>query len=303
MATKTATDPRVFLVTGSSSGIGRATALLLDRNGFQVFAGVRESEQGEALRQQASDRLTPILLDVTDLHSIEAAVGSVRDVLGGRALSGLVNNAGIDIAGPLETSSIAENRLQFEVNVIGLLTVTQGFLPLLRQSRGRIVNMGSVLGRLAIPFMGTYCASKFALEGLTDALRIELHPWAIHVSLIEPGPVATPLWSRPHLLAGMNQERGAAHELYANANAAAQAAFAKFGKDGISPDKVAEKVFEALTAPNPKPRYLVGRDAKVLSLLAALVPDRIRDRMLVKQFGLPQRLERAIHVTNPDAAR
>src|SRR5215510_5601841 len=161
MTTKNSTHPRAFLVTGASSVIGRATALLLDRSGFQVFAGVRRSEYGEALRRQASERLTPILLDVTDPQSIEAAVSSVSDALGGRALAGLVNNAGIDIAGPLETSSVADARLQFEVNVFGLLAVTQAFLPLLRQSKGRIVNIGSVLGRLAIPHMGAYSASKF----------------------------------------------------------------------------------------------------------------------------------------------
>jgi NAD(P)-dependent dehydrogenase (short-subunit alcohol dehydrogenase family) len=304
MTTKNSTHPRAFLVTGASSGIGRATALLLDRSGFHVFAGVRRSEHGEALRQQASERLTPILLDVTDPRSIEAAARSVADTLGGRGLAGLVNNAGIDIAGPLETSSVAEVRLQFEVNVFGLLAVSQAFLPLLRQTPGRIVNIGSVLGRLAIPFMGAYSASKFALEGLTDALRIELLPWGIHVSLIEPGPVATPLWSKTHLLAGMNEERGvAAGKLYATANAAAQAAFTKFGQSGISPDKVAAKVFEALTAPNPKPRYLVGRDAKALSWLASLVPDRIRDKMLMKQFGLPQRLEGANRDTELEVAK
>ena len=304
MSTKNSTRPRAFLVTGASSGIGRATALLLDRSGFQVFAGVRKSEHGEALRRQASERLTPILLDVTDPRSIEAAARSVADKLGGRALAGLVNNAGIDIAGPLETSSVAEVRSQFEVNVIGLLAVTQAFLPSLRQSRGRIVNIGSVLGRLAIPFMGAYSASKFALEGLTDAFRIEVRPWGIHVSLIEPGPVATPLWSKTHLLAGMNEERGAAAgKLYATANAAAQAAFTQFGKSGISPDKVAAKVFEALTAPNPKTRYLVGRDAKALSWLAAMVPDRIRDRLLINRFGLPQRLEIEHRVADLEAAK
>src|SRR5262245_46623268 len=147
MTTNNSTHPRAFLVTGASSGIGRATALLLDRNGFRVFAGVRRSEDGESLRKQASERLTPVLLDVTDPRSIEAAARSVGDELGGRALAGLVNNAGVDIAGPLETSSLDKARLQFEVNVIGLLAVTQAFLPLLRQSRGRIVNLGSVLGR------------------------------------------------------------------------------------------------------------------------------------------------------------
>ena len=296
MTTNNSTNPLAFLVTGASSGIGRATALLLDRNGFQVFAGVRRSEHGEALRRQASERLTPILLDVTEPHSIVSAARTVSDTLGGRALAGLVNNAGIDIAGPLETASIADARLQFEVNVIGLLAITQAFLPLLRQSKGRIVNIGSVLGRLAIPLMGAYSATKFALEGLTDAFRIELHPWGIHVSLIEPGPVETPLWSKTHLLAGMSGERGAG-KLYATANAAAHAAFTKFGQSGISPDRVATKVFEALTAPNPKPRYLVGRDAKALSWLAALVPDRIRDRILIKRFGLPQRLEGAHRVS------
>jgi NAD(P)-dependent dehydrogenase (short-subunit alcohol dehydrogenase family) len=303
MSTKNSTRPRAFLVTGASSGIGRATALLLDRSGFQVFAGVRRGEHGEDLRRQASERLTPILLDVTDPHSIEAAARTVSDALRGRELAGLVNNAGIDIAGPLETSSIAGVRSQFEVNVIGLLAVTQAFLPLLRQSRGRIINVGSVLGRLAIPFMGAYSASKFALEGLTDAFRIELRPWGIHVSLIEPGPVATPLWSKTHFLAGMNEERGdSAGKLYATTNAAAQAAFTQFGQSGISADKVAAKIFEALTARNPKPRYLVGRDAKALSLLAALVPDRMRDRILIKRFGLPQQIEGAHRVAELEVA-
>jgi short-subunit dehydrogenase len=195
-------------------------------------------------------------------------------------------------------------RSQFEVNVIGLLAATQAFLPLLRQGRGRVVNLGSVLGRLAIPLMGAYSASKFALEGLTDALRIELLPWGIHVSLIEPGPVATPLWSKAHLLAGMNEGGGAATgELYATANAAAHAAFTKFGQSGISPDRVAAIVFEALTARNPKPRYLVGGDAKALSWLAALVPDRIRDRMLMNRFGLPRRLEGARRVAELEVAK
>jgi short-subunit dehydrogenase len=195
-------------------------------------------------------------------------------------------------------------RLQFEVNVIGVLAVSQAFLPLLRQSRGRIVNIGSVLGRLAIPFMGAYSASKFALEGLTDAFRIELRPWGIRVSLIEPGPVATPLWSKTHLLAGMNKGKvDTAGKLYATANAAANAAFTKFGQTGISPERVAAKIFEALMAPNPKPRYLVGQNAKALSLLAALVPDRIRDTMLMKQFGLPQRIESAQRVAALEVAK
>src|SRR5262245_15326408 len=174
LTTNNSTNPLAFLVTGASSGIGRATALLLDRNGFQVLAGVRRSAQREALRRQASERLTPILLDVTEPHSIVSAARTVSDTLGGRALAGLVNNAGIDIAGPLETASIADARLQFEVNVIGLLAITQAFLPLLRQSKERIVNIGQVLGRQAIALLEDYSATKVAVEAMTKDLRIAL---------------------------------------------------------------------------------------------------------------------------------
>src|SRR5262245_53388289 len=144
LTTNNSTNPRAFLVTGASSGIGRATALLLDRNGFQVFAGVRGSEHGAAVHRHACERLTPILSDETDPHSIEGSARSLRAAPGGRALAGLVNKPGIDMAGPLETSSITDARLQFEVTAIGLLAVTQAFLPLLPQSRGRIVNIGAV---------------------------------------------------------------------------------------------------------------------------------------------------------------
>src|SRR6266568_4897165 len=163
--------PGSVVVTGASTGIGEACALRLDRRGFRVFAGVRREVDGGALKQKASSRLTPILLDVTDASSIKSAAAAVVAALGEEGLSGLVNNAGIAIAGPLEFLPIDELRRQFEVNVIGQIAVTQAFLPLLRKGHGRIVNMGSIAGKSALPFTGPYCASKFALEALTDSLR------------------------------------------------------------------------------------------------------------------------------------
>src|SRR5260370_25499123 len=211
--------PVSVVVTGASTGIGEACALRLDMRGFRCFAGVRRAVAGGAWKQKASGRLTPILLDVTDASSIKSAAAAVAAALGEEGLSGLVNNAGIAIAGPLEFLPIDELRRQFEVNVIGQIAVTQAFLPLLRKGHGRIVNMGSIAGKSALPFAGPFCASKFALEALTDSLRMELLPWNIPVSIIEPAYVTTPIlqkslrgWER---VAAMLPPR--AHELYGHA--------------------------------------------------------------------------------------
>src|SRR5215469_18875207 len=207
------------IITGASTGIGEACALRLVSRGFRVFAGVRKELDGGALKQKASDRLTPIILDVTDAASIKSAAAAVAEALGGEGLSGLVNNAGIAIAGPLEFLPIDELRNQFEVNVIGQIAVTQAFLPLLRKGHGRIVNMGSIAGKSALPFIGPYCASKFALEALTDSLRMELLPWNIPVSIIEPAYVTTPIWQKSlqtgEKVAAMLPPQ--AHELYGHA--------------------------------------------------------------------------------------
>ncbi|HVF10558.1 MAG TPA: SDR family NAD(P)-dependent oxidoreductase, partial [Abditibacteriaceae bacterium] len=178
------------LVTGASTGIGAACALHLDEIGFQVFAGVRQAAAGLELRDKAANRLTPLMLDITSTASIAEAVGTIQAATGG-VLHGLVNNAGIVVAGPLEYVPVEEVRRQLEINVVGQVAVTQGVLPLLRAGRGRIVNIGSISGRSALPFMGPYSASKFALEAITDALRVALRPWQIRVSIIEPGAVAT----------------------------------------------------------------------------------------------------------------
>ncbi len=272
---------RAVVITGASTGIGEACALRLDRAGFTVFAGVRSAESGEQLRRQASDHLIPIMLDVTDEGSIERAAAVVAARLGDGGIAGLVNNAGIAVAGALEFVPIAKLREQLEVNVVGQIAVTRAFLPLLRKSGGRIVNMSSVSGRLAVPFIGPYSASKWALEALSDALRVELRPWKIHVALIEPGVIATPIWSKSLAAAERVIESlpPEAHVLYGPVTDFMRRRAASGA--GIPADRVARAVAHALLARRPRTRYLVGTDARVGALLARL-PDRLRDRLLAR---------------------
>ena len=166
--------PGAVVITGASTGIGRATALHLDRLGYRVFAGVRQEADAESIRQRSSARLSPVFLDVTAAASIQAAATLVAAEVGETGLAGVVNNAGIGLGGPLEFFPIDELRRQFEINIVGPLAVTQAFLPLIRRGRGRIVLVGSISSRRASPIAGPYNASKFALEALADALRLEL---------------------------------------------------------------------------------------------------------------------------------
>lgn len=276
------------LITGASTGIGAACALHLDRVGFRVWAGVRRSGDGEALLAQTSRRLTPIILDVTDSNSIAAALAGVSADAGSDGLAGLVNNAGIVVAAPVEVLPIAELRKQLEVNVIGLVAVTQAALPLLRRGRGRIVNMGSISGRMATPVVGAYAASKFAVEALTDALRVEVQPWGIDVALIEPGAVATPIWEKSQA-AGLALRQAwtpDAEALYTDALSAVERAALRSARHAISPEAVVRAVVHALTAPRPKTRYLVGTAARIQAIVA-LLPDRLRDRLLTRALRLP----------------
>ncbi len=277
------------VVTGASTGIGEACALGLDGLGVRVFAGVRKAADGDALTRKASGRLTPVLLDVTDAAAIAAAAETVAKAVGEAGLAGLVNNAGISVAGPLEFLPIAELRAQLEVNVIGQVAVTQAFLPMLRKARGRIVNMGSIAGRSATPFVGAYCASKFALEALTDALRMELGPWGIAVSIVEPGAVATPIWEKSVARASATMARRPpqARDFYGQALTTMREASERMARGAIPTDRVVAAVVHALTAARPKTRYLVGADAKVQVALKIL-PDRLRDRLIVRALRLPQ---------------
>ncbi len=277
---------RAVVVTGASTGIGEACALHLDRLGFRVFAGVRSDGAAEALKGKASERLAPVNLDVTDGTLIASAARRVEAAVGKKGLQGLVNNAGIALAGPLEFLPVDALRQQLEVNVIGQIAVTQAFLPLLRAGTGRIVNIGSISGRLATPFLGPYTASKFALEALTDALRGELQPWGIHVSIVEPSGIATPIWQKSlaaadQLLARLPPQ---VNELYGPAITRMRKIAARSGETGMPADVVARAVAHALTVKNPKTRYAVGRGARLTILIAKFVPDRLRDRIIASQL-------------------
>ncbi len=279
-----------IVITGASTGIGEACALRLDKLGFRVFAGVRKEADGQRLKQQASDRLSPVILDVTDPATISASAQTVGAAVGEDGLFGLVNNAGISVVGPLEFIAPEDLRRQLEVNVIGQIAVTQAFLALIRQGRGRIVNIGSIAGRMATPFLGPYTASKFAMEALTDALRQELRPWNINVAIVEPGSIATPIWGKGQAAAD-EMERNLPEEalkLYGKSFTAMRAAAKEFEEAGIPADEVAKFVEHALTSKKPKTRYVVGRDAQIQRVLAKVVPDRIRDGLVARQLKLPK---------------
>lgn len=271
----TSSTERACLVTGASSGIGEACALRLARAGRLVYAGVRTAGD-------APPGTTEVLLDVTDADSIAVAAARVE------RLDGLVNNAGISVAVPLEALPLAQLRNQLEVNVVGQLAVTQAFLPHLRRSRGRIVNIGSISGRSALPFLGAYAASKFALEAFTDSLRVELAPWGIWVAIVEPGTIATPIWRKGAALADEIAAGAdpATIELYRPAMEAFRRAAAERGRHGIPADEVAKAVEHALGAGTPKARYLVGPDAKARARLQRL-PARTRDRILMRRLLAP----------------
>jgi len=288
MATKRGTEHRAVVITGASTGIGEACALRLDRHGWRVFAGVRKDEDGERLRERSSERLAPVLIDVTDAESISSAADTVGATLGEAGLAGLVNNAGIGVGGPLEFLPLDDLRRQLEVNVIGQIAVTQAFLPLIRRGTGRIVNIGSIGGRMATPFTGPYCASKFAMEALTDSLRQELRPWNIPVAIVEPGSIATPIWDKARATANEVLEKfpPEAIELYTEATEAIRGAIDEQEKAGIPADDVAKAVEHALTAGKPRTRYVVGRDALIQGVLAKVAPDRLRDRLVAWQLGL-----------------
>jgi len=264
------------LVTGASTGIGHATVLHLRELGFDPIAAVRKDEDAERLGGQG---VRTARIDVTDADQIAAA----REALGDEALAGLVNNAGIAVAAPLEFLPIDRLRQQLEINLIGQVAVTQAFLPALRRARGRVVNVSSIGGLVGLPLVGAYAASKFGLEGVSDSLRRELRAQGVDVILIEPGGVKTPIWKKGERLAdemteGMPPE---AERLYGRMIEALRTETAKIEQErGIEPREVAEVIGRALTAPRPRARYLVGRDAKMRAPMAKILPDRVMDRLI-----------------------
>ena len=276
-------QPRSVMITGASSGIGRACALWLDRAGWQVFATVRKEADGFRLTNDASPRLRTILLDVTDPDQIDAAARTVREHVGGDGLHALVNNAGIAAGGLVEYLDPEELRRVFETNTIAPLSVSRRLIPLLRRARGRIVMISSIAGFSSTPLLSPYCASKFALEALTDGMRLELKPWGIEVVSVQPGAIKTEIWNKARAYVD-----GELRKYPPNA-------FEKYGPlldrmaesldkpKGVGADEVARTVETALTVAKPKARYLVGRDALIRSWIENL-PTSLRDRLILSRM-------------------
>jgi NAD(P)-dependent dehydrogenase (short-subunit alcohol dehydrogenase family) len=273
---------KTIVITGTSSGIGKACALHLAKEGFNVYAGVRKQADGDNLKNEASDRLTPIILDVADENSIIKAASIIEKETDGN-LFGLINNAGIGRGGALEVTPIAEIRKLMEINVIGLLAVTQTFIPMLRKSKGRIINIGSTSSMLAIPGASVYCASKFAVRAITDSLRVELKPFGMSVILVAPGAVESEIW-----------KKGKAYKNEMRKNVKPEIArlyvtLIKFGDKmndeikKIPADEVAKAVAHAFTSKKPKRYYIVGNDAKGAAK-AAKLPKGLMDRIILKRI-------------------
>jgi NAD(P)-dependent dehydrogenase (short-subunit alcohol dehydrogenase family) len=274
------------VVTGSSTGIGRATALRLAASGFTVLAGVRREEDGAALHD-ADARVEPVLVDVTDRGQVAALAQRVGD----DPLAGLVNNAGIAVAGPLEGVPLDEMRRQYEVNVFGLLAVTQALLPALRAGGGRIVNVGSIGGRVSTPFVGPYSSSKAAVRSLSIALRRELRPWDIPVSIVEPGALDTPIWRKgvqgaDDVASGLPER---VRSLYARQLEVLRAGVTKVAAGADSADAAAKAIEHALTARRPRRVYTVGRDARLQGAAYALLPAGAFDALVERAMRMPRR--------------
>jgi len=270
-----------ILVTGASTGIGEATVLHLATLGFDAVGAVRKDEDAERLEARG---VRTVRIDVTDAGQIAAA----RDELAGTPLAGLVNNAGIAVAAPLEFLPIDRLRQQLEINLIGQAAVTQAFLPALRSTRGRIVMVSSIGGRVALPLVSPYNASKFGLEGLSDSLRRELRPHGVDVILIEPGGVKTPIWNKAEKLADdmLEDLPPEAERVYGTMIAAVRKGTQEIANEtGSEPREVADAIGEALTSRRPRTRYLVGGDAKMRARMAKVLPDRVMDRLIGRALG------------------
>ena len=282
------TEPRPIVVTGVSTGIGRAIAQSLVAAGHPVFGSVRTAEDAAAFEVQLGPAAKALVFDVRDEAAIRAAAESLEPTVGTTGIAGLVNNAGIAIAGPLEDLPLGRLREQIEINLIGTLAVTQAFLPLLKTGApGRIVNISSVSGLVAFPFMGPYAASKFALEALSDSLRLELGVHGIRVIVVEPGGIATPIWTKAEeeAAAGIGAYDGSPYQ----AGLAQIRGFAgAVAREGLAPDSVARVVLAALKARRPRVRYAVSR-SPMQDRLMRMMPTRLLDRIVTRRLGLNRR--------------
>ena len=275
------------LVTGAARGIGQATVLRLAAAGWDVIAGVRRLDSGESLVQSHPDRIKLVLLDVTDEAQVATLDGALPSTL-----DAVVNNAGIVVSGPVEGVPLPDLRRQLEVNVVGQAAVTQAVLPRLRASRGRLVFVSSLSGRVSTPLLGPYSASKFALEAMADALRMELSPWGVHVVLIEPTQTDTDLWRRAEgdLEESVAVLAPAHRELYAKHIAGYRKTIPRSQRMAVPADRVAAEIEKALTARRPRTRYVVGKGARAQAIMAHLTPTSLLDRSLAMGTGMPRKL-------------
>jgi NAD(P)-dependent dehydrogenase (short-subunit alcohol dehydrogenase family) len=274
------------LVTGASRGIGRSVANHLARAGWDVIAGVRNEQDGAGIAKDNPQRISAVILDITDSGHIAALADAVPE-----RLDAIVNNAGIVVNGPIEVVSPEDWRKQLDVNVIGQLAVTQAMLPRLRRARGRIVFISSVNGKLSMPLVGVYSASKFALEAAADALRLELKPWRISVIVVEPSQTDTDMWRTAdsvleESVAALTPEH---RRLYAKHIAGMRKFIPASQRMAVAPEKVSAVVEEALTARRPRARYVVGLGTKVQVGLLTKLPSALRDRVLLAVARQPRR--------------
>jgi NAD(P)-dependent dehydrogenase (short-subunit alcohol dehydrogenase family) len=281
-----AETPPAVVVTGASTGIGAACAEYLDERGFRVFASVRKQADADRIAALGSSRLEPLLLDLTDAESIAKAAERVDAALPDAGLAGLVNNAGISVDIPLECVDIDLLRHQLEVNSVAPVVVTQAFLPLLRRARGRVVNVNSVNGRVASPFSGPYCMSKFALEAFTDCLRQEFASWGMHVASVEPGHIATAMLEKAREADWSSEASTRDLELYGEGYQAFKEFERQNVENAVSCEVVSRAIFHALTARRPRTRYQVGKNARLFVALAQFFPDRAVDWVTRKVMGL-----------------
>lgn len=277
-----------ILVTGASSGIGWATSLELAEKGWRVFAAVRKEADAKKLRDASSGKITTVIMDIVDYESVKRGAKEIEKALGGAGLDALFNNAGISVQGPLEIIPIELFEQQIRVNVFGHVFVTQTFLPLLRKAQGRIVFTSSESGRMTLPMMAPYSASKFALEAVASALRIELRPWKIRVSSVELQTIKTPMWekidtSTEKLIASLPQK---ARDLYQK-ELKTLSVFPKWQAEmGISMKKAVRVIIRALSVRSPKARYLVGYEARLLVYSHAITPIWMMDWIASKSLIL-----------------
>lgn len=275
------------LITGTSSGIGKVTAHYLQRLGFRVFATVRNKEDAQVLQAERSEQLVPIIMDVSDQASIIRARDQVSRFVGDEGLSGLVNNAGVGFISPLECIPLDELRWLFEVNVFGLLAVTQSFLPLIRLRKGRIVNLSSTASIFVAPFHGPYSASKLGVNGLTNALRLELRPQGVQVALIVCGSINTPMWEKGKSLSSQVSQDFPVQfmDLYGDHYHRVHDSFFNLGRNGIPPEAVSRSIYHALTARRAKNTYYVGPDAVFYNIADKFLFGKLRDWVISHNIG------------------